>query len=264
VNIDDGMSKTNLRQLWSHGKTALGAWCFHPDALTAEVVSKVGFDYACLDMQHGLIDYDTALAMIRGIDLGTAVPIVRVWWNDPAIIGRVLDAGAMGIIVPMVNSAADARLAVSAARFAPDGERSYGPIRAEVRDGDRYFANANDAIAVIPMIETAAALDAVDDIVAVDGVDAVYVGVYDLSIALGLSPGNNDGNAIFDDALQRVLTACQNAGVVAGCHSNPDAAALRLRQGFRMVTASADLLALQGGLRAHLAGASAALENKGG
>ena len=254
------MSTKNLRQLWSGGDTTIGAWCFHPDALTAEVTSRVGFDYVCIDMQHGLIDYDTAVNMIRGIDLGTSVPIVRVAWNDPAAIGRVLDAGAMGVIVPMINSADDAAAAVAAARYAPAGERSFGAIRAEIRDGDDYFATANNRISVIPIIETAAALEAIDEILAVDGVDAVYVGIYDLSIALGLAPGNNDGNATFDDALQRVLSACQKAGVVPGCHSNAEAAGLRLQQGFRMVTASSDLVALQGGLRAHLSAAKAEID----
>jgi len=256
------MKKSSLCKRWSEGNKTIGAWCFHPDELSAEVIAKCGYDYVAIDMQHGLIDFDKAVAMIRSIDLGDAVPVVRLWWNDPALIGRMLDAGAMGVIVPMINSPAEARAAVSAARYAPAGERSFGPIRVEIRDGDDYYRNANDHIAVIPMIETVKALECIEDIVSVEGVDAVYLGVYDLSLALGLAPGNNDGNPVFDDAIQRVLAACSAAGTVAGCHSNPDAAARRLRQGFQMVTASADLIAIQSGMRTHLAAAREGLKDK--
>ena len=256
------MNKPSLRRRWSEGDKTIGAWCFHPDELGAEVIAKCGYDYVCIDMQHGLIDFDKAVAMIRSIDLGDAVPVARLWWNDPALIGRVLDAGAMGVIVPMINSPEDARAAVAAARYAPAGERSFGPIRVDIRDGGDYFLTANDEIAVIPMIETAQALAHVEDIVAVEGVDAVYVGVYDLSLALGLAPGNNDDNPVFDAAIQRVLAACSAAGIVAGCHSGPGVAARRLRQGFQMVTASADLIAIQSGMRAHLAAAREGLNDE--
>jgi len=174
------MKKASLRQRWRDEQTTIGAWCFHPDELTAEFAAKAGFDYIGIDMQHGPIDFTQAVNMIRGIDLGDAVPLVRLPWNDPAIIGQVLDAGAMAIVVPMVNSAEDAAAAVRAARYGPAGERSFGPIRAELRDGPSYPDTAND------------------DIVAVDGVDAVYVGVWDLSLALGLAAGDNDGDPVFD------------------------------------------------------------------
>ena len=110
------MAKTDLRQRWNSGDTTLGAWCFSPDALTAEVIAKIGYDYIGIDMQHGPIDLEHALNMMRAIDLGDSVPVVRLHSNDPAHIGQVLDAGAMGIIVPMVDTAADAAAAASAGR----------------------------------------------------------------------------------------------------------------------------------------------------
>jgi len=253
------MVKADLRQQWTGGATTIGAWCFSPDALIAELVSKIGYDYVGIDMQHGPTDFAHALNMIRAIDLGVSVPVVRLRWNDPAHIGQVLDAGAMGIIVPMINSAEDAAAAVRAARYAPEGERSYGPIRAEIRDGDQYLERANERIAVIPMIETVEALDSVEDIVAVPGVDAVYVGVYDLSLAMGLPAGPNDGIEEFDAALSRVLEACGQAGVIAGCHANPATASRRLEQGFRMVSASADIVAVTSGLASALEAARASI-----
>ena len=248
-----------LKERWQH-RPILGCWCFHPDELTAEAVSAMGYDYVGLDMQHGLIDFQTALRMIRCIDLGDAVPVVRVPANDPALIGQVLDAGALGIIVPMINSPQEASDAVRAARYAPAGERSFGPIRTEIHQGDAYYQTANERIAVLPMIETTRALACAHEIAAVDGVDGLYIGVFDLSLALGLPPGNNDGDPKFDRSLDQVLDACRTSRKIAACHSSPPFSARRLRQGFQMVTASADTIAIQAGLRAHLEAARKGLE----
>ena len=110
-----------LKARWKAGDTTLGAWCMIPGALTAEALSGAGFDWVLIDMQHGCMDYDMALSMIRAVDLGAAAPIVRVPWNDPGIIGRALDAGALGVVIPMIQSAADARRAVDACLYPPAG-----------------------------------------------------------------------------------------------------------------------------------------------
>lgn len=250
------MARKSLKSAWADSGTALGAWCVLPGSVHVEAIAGMGFDYVGIDAQHGLIDEDMTLRMVQAVDLGSAAPIVRVPWNDPSLLGKVLDFGAAGAIIPMIGTAADAERAVSACRYAPDGARSFGPTRVGLRDGPSYFAEANENIAVIPMIETREALDNLDDIVAVEGVDALYVGPFDLSVSLGLPPRNNDGTPAFDDALARVLDVCRNSGVIPAIHSDPRMAAKRLEQGFRMVTCAIDLAALYGGMKSALDTAS--------
>jgi len=251
-----------LRSRWALGDTTLGLWSSAPCSITAETLSRAGADYVCLDLQHGLIDYSASVSMIQAILLGGSIPIARVPWNEPGIIGKMLDAGAQGIIVPMVNTVAECEAAVHAARYPPEGGRSFGPSGAAQRVDGSYFDQAREQIAVIPMIETAEALGNLDAILAVPGVDAIYVGPADLSISLGLPPGNNDGESAFDAALDRIVTACNNAGVVPGIHSSGSLTQRRLESGFRMITVSADLVALRLGIAAELATARG--ENSGG
>ncbi|MEE4381909.1 MAG: aldolase/citrate lyase family protein [Pseudomonadales bacterium] len=205
-----------------------------------------------MDLQHGCMDYETALAMIRAVDLTDAVPIVRVPRNEPGIIGRVLDAGALGLIVPMIESLDDAVRLVDAARYPPLGRRSLGPTRVGLRDGPHYVEEADARIVVVPMIETRGALDAVEEIVALDGIDGAFVGPFDLSLALGLPPGENDGDPEFDAVLARVVEACDAAGRFAAAFSSPGRAAERVRQGFRMVSVIPDVAALVGAARGAL------------
>lgn len=232
--------------------TQLGAWAVLPTTLTAEMFSRAGFDYVCIDMQHGLADYAETLAMIQAIDLGSATPLVRPPWNEPGIIGRVLDAGALGVIVPMVDTAEEARAAVEACRYAPEGTRSAGPTRVGLRDGADYVATANSRVSCIPMVESVEALANLDEILAVDGVDTIYVGPSDLSVTLGLGPGNHDGEQPFDDALARVVEGCSQHGVRAGIHASPELAERRLEQGFQMVTVAVDFPMLRANAEASL------------
>lgn len=233
-----------LKQRWRAGEITLGGWCALPSSLSAEIIGKAGFDWVLIDMQHGCMGYETAVDMIRAIDLGASAPIVRVPANDPAIIGRMLDAGAMGIIVPMINSAEEARAVVDACRYPPLGQRSLGPFRVQVRDGGKYVPEANERIAVIPMIETLSALEAVEEIAAVPGVDALFVGPFDLSFALGLRPGDNDGEPAFDSAIERIGKAARASGIATAVLSNPQLAPIRAQQGFQMISVAMDNVAL--------------------
>ncbi len=137
------MRENKLKCLWQENKTAINAWLTIPSAWTAEVLAHAGFDALTIDMQHGLTDYQTAVTMLQAISTTDVVPLVRVPWNEPAMIMRLLDAGVYGIISPMINNRAEAEAFVSACRYPPLGYRSYGPIRANVYGGDDYFANAN-------------------------------------------------------------------------------------------------------------------------
>jgi 4-hydroxy-2-oxoheptanedioate aldolase len=242
----------DLTSRWRAGEVTLGAWCMIPGALTAEALARNGFDWLLIDMQHGCMDYETALAMIRAVDLTPAAPIVRVPWNDPGIIGRMLDAGAIGVVIPMIQTPDDARRGVEACLYPPAGRRSFGPVRVGLRDGPGYFREANDRVAVIPMIETVEALEAVEDIAATPGVDAVFVGPFDLSVALGLPPGDNDGKPAFDAALQRIAAAARGADVAMAVLSNAKVAPLRIRQGFQMISVTTDISALQAATRRDL------------
>ncbi len=253
---------TTLREHWEAGATTIGSWLTMPSTVSAEVVGAAGFHYACIDMQHGAIDYQMAVTMTQAIVLGGGHPIARVPWNEPGIIGKVLDAGIEGVIVPMVNSAEEAKSVVRAARYAPLGARSYGPVLTGLRRPN-YFAWATTGIAVIPMIETVEALKHLDEILQVPGVDAVYVGPADLSISLGLRPTNNDGEAVFDDALAAVVSSCGKHGIVPGIHTTTQLVAKRLEQGFRMVTVSNDMIALRTQMAAELAIAKGALPAAG-
>lgn len=242
----------SLRDLWRAGETTLGLWAGIPDSMVAESLARSGVAYVCCDNQHGLIDYQTSVSMIQGIILGGSNPIARAPWNEPGIIGKLLDAGAQGVIVPMVNSAEEAQAAVAACRYPPHGARSWGPAGAAPRLAD-YFNASRDQVATIVMVETAQALDNLDAIVNTPGVDAVYVGPADLSISLGLPPGNNDDAPAFTEALETIVAACKNAGVVAGIHSSGSLTPRRLEQGFTMITVSADNVAISVGVRAELA-----------
>jgi 4-hydroxy-2-oxoheptanedioate aldolase len=252
-----------LRDRWAAGDVTVGAWLTVPSPVTAEAAARVGFDYVCVDTQHGATDYQLAVYMIQAIILGGSRPIVRVPWNEPGVIGKMLDAGATGVVVPMVNTASQAEAVVRAGRYPPLGERSFGPVMVGMRSSD-YAAEANHRVAVIPMIETVEALSNLDDILAVPGLDAIYVGPADLSLSLRLPPGNNDGRPDFDHALEGIVGACRKAGVVAGIHASGALAERRVGQGFTMVTVASDLLAMRTGLADELAQARGAGPAGGG
>jgi 4-hydroxy-2-oxoheptanedioate aldolase len=223
-----------------------------PSVIVAESTARVGFDYVCADLQHGALDYADSVGLFQGVLLAGSTPIARVPWNEPGVVGKVLDAGAEGVIVPMVNTAEQAAATVRAARYPPLGARSYGPTAVGGRSAD-YAGTANDVVAVIPMIETVEALGNLDDILSAPGVDAIYVGPADLSLSLGLAPGNNDDDPAFREALDAIVAGCRRHGVVPGIHATGSLTPRRLEQGFRMVTVTSDIVALRLGLADEMA-----------
>jgi 4-hydroxy-2-oxoheptanedioate aldolase len=245
---------TSLREKWAAGGETLGFWLSIPSFVSAEITARQPIDYICVDLQHGVNDYAQAASMIQAIELCGGTPIARVPWNEPGIIGKVLDAGAHGVVVPMVNTREQAEAVVRSTRYAPEGSRSWGPVMAGMRhDDNRAWAGAH--VATIPMIETAEAIANLDEILSVPGVDAIYVGPADLSISIGLEPGNNDGKAVFDDALATIVAACRRHGVVPGIHASGSLTPVRREQGFRMITVTSDALAIRTGYTSELAAA---------
>ncbi|MFZ0173902.1 MAG: aldolase/citrate lyase family protein [Acidimicrobiales bacterium] len=247
------LRENRLQRKWEHGEPALGCWLTVPSSFSAEILAHAGFDWLCVDLQHGVIDYAQMVGMLQGMSSIDVAPLVRVPWNEPGIIGKCLDAGAYGVIVPMVNTREEAEAAVRACRYAPGGARSYGPLRAAYSAGPDYFSSANTGDRCIIMIETAQAVDDVDNIVSVPGVDAVYVGPADLSITLGLQPGADNPDESFSSAVRRILDACHRHGVVPGIAGNARTAPKRLEQGFLMVEVASDSALLAAGAARALA-----------
>jgi len=230
-----------LREIHAAGKPTFGGWLAIPSGPSAEVMAHAGFDWLCVDMQHGLIGYQTMVTMLQAISTTETVPIVRVPWNEPGIIMKSLDAGAYGVIIPMVNTRAEAEAAVGACRYAPRGYRSHGPIRASIYAGRDYSQHADDTILCIAMVETVTALENLDDILSTPGVDACYVGPADLSVSMGLAPRPDHEGGPFTEALERIVAACKKHGVVPGVHAATPAIALkRVQQGFRFLEVCAD------------------------
>ena len=227
---------------WRAGETAHGAWLAIPSSFTAEIIARQGFDYVNIDLQHGIVDYQVAVTMLQAISITDATPTVRVPWNEPGIIMKCLDAGAIGVIIPMVNTVEEAQAAVAACRYYPEGMRSNGPIRAAMSGRD-YFAHANKEVACIPMIETKQAVDNLDDILSVSGIDAVYVGPTDLSITYG-QPPVMDNEGAFEEARIKIAKACKDHGIVAGIHGTAALAEKHTAAGYQMVTVSSDSAAM--------------------
>ncbi len=255
------MRKNTVKEKWARGEVTYGAWLSNPSSFSAEVMAHQGFDWLCIDMQHGVIDYQVALTMLQAIGTTATIPIVRVPWNEPGIIGKMLDAGAMGVIIPMVNSVEEAQAAVAACRYFPLGARSFGPTRATYYAGTDYYAGANTEIACIPMIETERAVERLDEILAVPGIDAVYVGPADLSITLGQMPGMDNGGR-FEEARIRIAERCTAHGVTPGIHANAGLAAKHAAAGYRMITISGDVPAMVAGAIADLKTVRAGAEGK--
>jgi 4-hydroxy-2-oxoheptanedioate aldolase len=241
-------------------ETVLGYWSVLDNPVATERLARTGYDYVALDAQHGLIGYSGLLRGLMAIDAaGGCVGLVRVEANDITPIGRALDAGAAGVIVPLINTAADAAAAVAATRYPPVGIRSYGPMRSGLRIGPEP-ALANRSVVVLAMIETPQGLANVEEIAATPGLDGLYIGPSDLTLAVGgATPSDAAVADVFYKALTRVRNACEAAGITAAIHTaSGTIAARRLAEGFTFVSIASDLTHLEQAARDHLAAARGA------
>ncbi len=235
------MRENRLRSLWAKDQAVVNGWLHLPSAFAAETMAHAGWDSLTIDMQHGVVDYQAALTMLIAISTTQTVPMVRVPWLDPGIVMKMLDAGAYGIICPMVNNREDAEVLVSATRYPPKGQRSFGPIRATLYAGADYASQANETIVAFAMIETREALDKLDDIYSVDGLEAIYIGPSDLSLALGCTPRLDQDEKPVVDAIDLILRKARERGIVAGIHNGtPEYARKMIDKGFRFVTIGSD------------------------
>jgi 4-hydroxy-2-oxoheptanedioate aldolase len=235
------MRANRVREIWQSGGAVINGWCGIPSGFAAEIMAHMGWDSLVVDAQHGIVGYETMVAMLQGISTTAVTPMARVPWNNPADIMKALDAGAYGIICPMINSRAECESFVGACRYAPVGYRSSGPIRATLYGGPDYHAKANDVIVAMAMIETTQALDNLDAILATPGLDGIYVGPSDLSITMGHSPGLDRNEEDVLAAYELILAGCRRHGVHPGIHTGSAAYAKRMiEMGFRFVTLLGD------------------------
>ncbi len=237
------------------GETAFSGWCGLPYPIVAETIGRDGFAAVTLDSQHGLWDLNAILTAIAAVRQSGAAPVVRVPVGDFAMVSRVLDFGAEGVIAPMINTAADARAFAAAAKYPPIGERSWGPHRATtlagLADQSVYLREANDHVIALAMIETRTALGNLDAIVATPGVDGLFLGPSDLSIALSEGKSLDPLSQDVDRELDRILAAAQKTGKIPGayCHS-PERAVVLAKRGVRFLAVMSDLALFRAGIAA--------------
>ncbi len=244
-----------IREKTLRGEWMGGTWLNLGSSLTAEIAGKSGFDWLLVDLEHGMGDRHELVTQLQAIDATPAAPVVRIAWNDAVLFKRVLDLGVSGVMVPMVNNAEEARRAAAAMRYPPDGIRGVAKMNRATDFGPgfgEYFKKANSHLLTIVQIETKAAIENLDEIAAVDGVDVLFVGPLDLSVSLGV-PDQFD-HPIEQDALAKVVAACRKAHKAAGILvANEDQLNRVKKLGFTFVAIGSDGAAVVKEMRALVA-----------
>ncbi len=228
----------NVKKLWASGKAVVNGWLAIPSGFSAEVMAQCGFDSVTVDMQHGVQDYQSMVQCFQAMQAHPVTPMVRVPWNEPGIIGKVLDGGAQGVICPMINTKKEAEAFVQACKYPPMGTRSNGPIRAAMYGAvSGYQATANDETLCIPMIETKTAIKNLEAILDVEGVAGIYVGPSDLCFSYGWTPKLDVEMPEVLKIYDKIIKECGKRGIFAGIHTGGAAyAAKAIGMGFRLVT----------------------------
>jgi 4-hydroxy-2-oxoheptanedioate aldolase len=253
------MIKNGIRERWAAGKPVINGWLSTSNSFVAEIMAAQGYDSLTIDCQHGFVAYEAASTMLQAMRASGVTPMVRVPWLDPGDIMKALDAGAYGIICPMVNNREEAARLVSYVRYPPQGVRSFGPTRVVFAAGADYGLHANEEVMCLAMIETAEAMANLDYIVTTPGLDGVYIGPADLTLGLTgrkYPTGFDREEPEMVEAIQTVLAKAHAAGIRAGLHcGTPAYAAKAVGWGFDMVTISNDVRLLAGAAQASVAAA---------
>lgn len=235
------MRPNTVKERLQKGEAVVNGWLGIASTFSAEIIGYAGFDSVTVDLQHGMIGFDAALPILQTLSGTPAVPIVRVPANNGPQIMRALDAGAYGIICPMISSAEQARQFVSACRYPPHGDRSFGPSRGFLYGGPDYYHHADETILTLAMIETQQGLDNLDEILSVEGLDGVFIGPNDLCLALGELPSSESTADVVVQAIAHILARTQVHGKIPGIFcSSGQAAAMRISQGFKFVVPGND------------------------
>ena len=239
------MFSNEIRHLWSRGTPATNGWLSMPCAFGAEIMADQGFDSITIDMQHGLIDQDSMVCMLQAMRASGTVPFVRVAALDPALIMKALDAGALGVSCPMINTREQAEALVSHVRYPPQGKRSFGPIRANLVYGTEYFQQANEEVICLAMIETREGFENLESIVTTPGLDGILVGPSDLALDMGggrLAPGLDRTEGEMLDAFQRIARVSRDAGIKSAFICGTPAYVRRaVDWGYDMITVANDV-----------------------
>jgi 4-hydroxy-2-oxoheptanedioate aldolase len=238
------MKKNNVRAKLQRGEPSIGTWLTLPDTTSAQLMAAVGFDWLTVELEHTPVTFETAAQSFAIIAASGVVPLARVPWNTGENIKRVLDTGAYGIVVPMVNSRAEAEAVVNAARYAPLGKRSIGGQMHAINfgtDPSTYYAKANDEILVVIMAEHIEAIEAAEDILSVPGIDAVFIGPNDLHNSMGKAPAFDSEHKEFVDAVAHILKTARKNNIAAGIHVIDAAAAQRrVAEGFQFIAVASE------------------------
>ncbi|MEJ1967418.1 MAG: aldolase/citrate lyase family protein [Rhizomicrobium sp.] len=242
------MRPNRLREAWAEGRAVTNVWLSLPGALATEILAHQNWDSLTVDLQHGQSDFAAMCAMLTAISTTDTVPLVRVPWNNPGDINRVLDAGAYGVICPNIDTAEQCEAFVSACRYAPAGTRSVGPKRAMLYGGSDYLACANATILTMAQVESARALANVRAIAAVKELDVVFVGPSDLGLSLGRTPGADQTDPVVVEAIDAILAAAKAAGKRAAIYcKSVDYAQAMIAKGFDFVVVTSDEALLSAG-----------------
>ena len=235
------MRPNTIRSVWDQGGCILNGWLHIPSAFAAEVMAHAGWQSLTIDMQHGLVDYGTAVSMLQAIATTPVIPLARVPWNEPGTIMKMQDAGCYGIICPMIDSRPACEAFVGACRYPPHGYRSFGPVRALLYAGQDYAAHANDTVIAMAMIETREAVEQLDDILRTPGLDAIYIGPADLSQSFGYAPRLDPVEPEMVRVIEQITAAAREKGVVVGMHTGSVEYAQRMAaQGMQFLTVASD------------------------
>ena len=245
------MRKNKIKQMMAEGKPVINGWLAIPSTASAEAMAHCGGDSLTIDMQHGLVDYSNALPILQTISTTDVTPLARVNWNEPGQIMKILDAGSYGVICPMVSNKEEAEKFVKACMYPPKGYRSFGPIRGLIYGGSDYPDHANDEILKIAMIETKESLEKLDEIMSTPGVDGIYIGPADLSLAIGEKPGfDKPENTKAYSEILRILEHAKKNKIFAGIHNGtPEYATKMIEKGFNFVTIASDLRSMSTGAK---------------
>ena len=237
------MRKNKVKKMMKDGKPVINGWCAIPSTASAEAMAHQGWDSLTVDMQHGLVDYSNALPMMQTISTTEVTPLERVNWNEPGQIMKILDAGCYGVICPMVSNRKEAENFVQACLYPSKGYRSFGPIRGLLYGGSDYGKFADDEILKLAMIETSEAIEKLDEIMSTPGLDGIYIGPADLTLALGIpEPGFDkpEGSPTYEQQVN-ILKHAKKNNIVAGIHNaTPEYAQKMIDLGFNLVTIGSD------------------------
>ncbi len=236
------MRENKIKKLMSAGKPVINGWLQIPSSFSAEVMANQGWDSLTIDMQHGVIDYTNALPMLEAISTTNVTPMARVNWNEPGQIMKILDAGSYGVICPMVSNKEEAQRFVGACMYPPKGYRSFGPIRGLIYGGHDYAKHADNELLKFAMIETKEAIEKLDEIMKTSGLDGIYIGPADLSLAIGEEPGfdKSESTKAYSE-IMRILEHAKKNNIFAGIHNaTPEYAEKMINNGFNLVTIGSD------------------------